>query len=99
MTDSADMTDAAKRLQAALTTLEGSLSPLLSKVTQLEKVAADSQAFTQDRSRLAAELDVVKSQNEKLMARDAEFNRLADATTQEIDRVIADVHRALDKGA
>lgn len=99
MTDSADMNQAAKQLQTALSKLEGSLSPLLSKVSRLEKTAQDAQAFTEDRSRLASELDLAKSQNEQLMARDAEFNRLADATTQEIDRVIADVQRALDIGA
>ncbi|MEP1231086.1 MAG: DUF4164 family protein [Litorimonas sp.] len=99
MTDSADMANAAKRLERALAGLEGSLSPLLSKVARLEKTAVDSQAFTEDRSRLATELDVAKSQNEKYMAREAEFNRLADVTTQELDRVIADVQRALEKGA
>jgi len=99
MSDSADMSNAAKRLQEALTTLEGSLSPLLAKVTHLEKTAGDSEAFSEDRARLASELDVAKSQNEHLTAREAEFNRLADETTQELDRVIADVERALNKGA
>jgi len=99
MTDSVDMNTAAKRLQTALTTLEGSLSPLLSKVSRLEKAAVDSEAFSEDRARLASELDLAKSQNEQFAARETEFNRLATETTQELDRVIADVQRALDKGA
>ncbi len=103
MSDSADMSEAAKRLQTALSTLEGSLSPLLAKVSRLEKTANDSQAFNEDRARLASELDMAKSQNEQFEARAAahdsrelEFNRLAEATTQELDRVIADVQRVLD---
>ena len=106
MSDSADMSEAAKRLQTALTTLEGSLSPLLAKVSRLEKTANDSQAFNADRARLASELDLAKSQNEQFAARAAqhdsrerEFNRLADETTQELDRVIADVQRALNSDA
>ena len=106
MTDSADINTAAKRLQTALPTLEGSVSPLLSKVIRLEQAATDSEAFSEDRARLASELDVAKSENEQFAAREqqyqsreAEFNRLASETTQELDRVIADVQRALDKGA
>jgi len=106
MPDSADISNAAIRLQSALTALEESVSPLLAKVSRLEKAAGDSQAFTEDRARLASELDLAKSENEKLAEqseryqnREAEFQRLADATTQELDRVIADVERALAKGA
>jgi len=99
MTDSADMTEAAKRLQTALASLEGSLSPLLAKVSRLEKTAGDAQAFSEDRARLASELDLAKSENAKYLSREAEFARLADTTTQELDRVIADVERALGTGA
>jgi len=99
MSDGVDMNEAAKALQTALSKLEGSLSSLLSKVSRLEKAEQDGQAFSEDRARLASELDLAKSQNEQHQAREAEFSALAAQTTQELDRVIADVQRALQAGA
>lgn len=104
MTDSADISDAAKRLQLALSKLEGKLDPILSKVARLEAQTQEASVFTQDRARLASELDEAKSKNEQFAtrietaaAREIEFAQLAEVTTQEIERVINDVERALGR--
>jgi len=51
MNDSADIKTAANRLQTALSNLEESLSPLLEKVTRLERVAQEAESFKTDRSK------------------------------------------------
>jgi len=95
MTDSADIKMAAERLQQALRKLEGSLDPLLGRLSQLERESVESQSFEQDRAALAAKLDEAKSREEDYQAREKEFAQLADETTQELDRVIRQVSSAL----
>ncbi len=98
MNDSADIKTAAERLQSALRSLEGSLSPLLDKVGRLEAEAKEAEAMNVDRAELAAKLDDSKAKEENFAAREKEFTVLADETTQELDRVIRQVRTALGEG-
>jgi len=114
MNDSADIKAAADRLQSALKSLEGSLSPLLDKVTRLETEVKEAETMSADRaelaakldsstakeedSELAAKLDSSTAKEEDFAAREKEFNALADETTQELDRVIRQVRTALGEG-
>jgi hypothetical protein len=98
MNDSADIKTAADRLQSALRSLEGSLGPLLDKVSRLETEAKEAQTMTEDRAVLAAKLDESTAKEESYAAREKEFNVLADETTQELDRVIRQVRTALGEG-
>ena len=98
MNDSADIKTAADRLQSALRSLEGSLSPLLDKVNRLEVEAKEAETMNEDRAELAAKLDASKAKEEGYAAREKEFNVLADETTQELDRVIRQVRTALGEG-
>lgn len=94
--------DAANRLQDALKSLEGALTPMANRLAKLEKASIDSEAFTEDRARLARELDESKARqqelevgNQRLIARENEFKALADETMQELDAVISQVRHAL----
>ena len=98
MNDSADIKMAANRLQQALRTLEGSLNPLLERVSRLESSARETETLKQDRVSMAADLDNAKAREQSFAAREAEFNALADETTQELDRVIRQVRGALEEG-
>ena len=95
MNDSADIKMAIDRLQQALQKLESSIDPLLTKVTKLEKVAAESEDFNSDRAELAQKLDASAARAKEFEAREAEFADLAEDTTQELERVIAQVRQAL----
>lgn len=102
MTDSANIKIAADRLQRALRTLEGSLLPLVEKVSLLEKQAEEAGSFQEDRAELTRQLDSAlarerdMSEREKEFGlREAEFSALADDTTQELDRVIRQVRQVL----
>ncbi|WP_371395792.1 DUF4164 family protein [Fretibacter rubidus] len=97
MNDSVDIKTAADRLQSALKSLEGELSPLLDKVSKLERIAREAESFETDRAALASSLDQAKSREAEFTAREAEFTKLADATTQELDTVIRQVQKALAK--
>ena len=66
MNDSADIKDAAQFLQSALKKLEGAIDPFLISYSQLKSDSTDSESFSQDRARLASELDDVKSEKEDL---------------------------------
>lgn len=97
--------EAANRLQDALRALEGALTPMADRLGKLEKASADSEAFTQDRARLARQLDESKARqqeledgNQRLLARENEFKALADETMQELDAVISQVRHALSDG-
>ena len=105
MSDSADMIAAALRLTQAMDVLEAQVEPLLSKISDLEYQLGESQAFTEDRTRLAAALDAAEAKNaqhvqsaDDFAAREAEFKRLAAQTTEQLDRIINDVTRVLSKG-
>lgn len=99
MNDSADIKFAADKLNKALKSLEDALGPMVKKMGQLEGVAKDSEAFSEDRARLAAELDAAKAEAQEREAafksRETEFNALAGETAQELDRVIGVVRMAL----
>ena len=98
MNDSADIKTAADKLQSALRALEGSLTPLLDKVSRLEAEAKEAETMGADRADLAAKLDASKANEERFTVREKEFNALADETTQELDRVIRQVRTALGEG-
>lgn len=98
MNDSADIKTAADRLQSALRSLEGSLSPLLEKVSRLEIEAKEAETMNTDRAALAAKLDESTAKENQFAAREKEFNALADETRQELDRVIRQVRTALGEG-
>ena len=100
MNDSADMKSAAQSLQLALTKLEGALDPLMRNVHQLKAEATESEGFSQDRARLASELDNAKAEAEdlqkKMVAREKEFASLAEESTQELNSVIKTVQIAME---
>ena len=98
MNDSADIKTAADRLQSALRSLEGSLTPLLDKMSRLEMANKEAETMGADRADLAAKLDASTAKEEIYAAREKEFNALADETTQELDRVIRQVRTALGEG-
>jgi len=85
-------------MQSALRALEGSLDPLLDKVSRLETVSKEAETMGADRADLAAKLDASTAKEESYAAREKEFNALADETTQELDRVIRQVRTALGEG-
>lgn len=95
MTEVTTVKHAADRLQRALKNLEASLKPMVARVGVLEQKNADARNNDADRSRLAGELDELKSDHDSLKAREAEFTKLAGETTQELDAVISEVMRVL----
>lgn len=100
MNDSADIKAAADSLNAALEKLEQAISPVLSNYKDLKVQSRESESFSQDRARLAAELDNAKAEQEKILSgvnlREKELDALANETTQELDRVIRHVQVALE---
>lgn len=97
MNDSADMKqatlkDAALALQTAVAALEKSLDPMLGKLARLETTAREAEGFSEDRVRLAAELDEAL---EARRVREAEFETLSKQTRAELDLTIAALQQAL----
>lgn len=97
MNDSADMKhvtlkDAALALQTAVAALEKSLDPMLGKLASLETKAREAEGFSEDRARLAAELDDAL---EARRVREAEFDALSKQTRAELDMTIAALQQAL----
>ena len=97
MNDSADMKqtslkDAALALQTAIAALEQSLDPMLGKLARLETKARESESFSEDRVRLAAQLDEAL---EARRLREAEFETLSKQTRRELDMTIAALQQAL----
>jgi uncharacterized protein YdeI (YjbR/CyaY-like superfamily) len=97
MNDSADMKqatlkDAALALQTAVAALEKSLDPMLGKLARLETKAREAEGFSEDRVRLAAELDDAL---EARRVREAEFETLSKQTRAELDMTIAALQQAL----
>ena len=76
MNDSADIKAAAGRLQSALSALEDSLGPIMSKITTLEKTAKEAETFQQDRAQLATLLDESVAKEASFNERDAEFKQI-----------------------
>ena len=91
--------EAADRLNSAVKSLEGALSPLVQKVADLEREREHAQSFDKDRARLASELDEAAARENDLKAkfkdREDEFAQLASETTAELDSVISEVLRSL----
>ncbi len=97
MNDSADIKNAADRLQSALAKLENSLTPLLQDLNRLESVEKESIRFKADRADLAAQLDHAKARSQDFDKREAEFTELTNETITELDRVIRQVNTVLQQ--
>ncbi len=104
MSDSADIRGAADKLNAALANLEAALDPMLSDLNRLRQVETESANFVEDRAKLAQQLDDAKAREADMASRaanyserEAEFQRLADETTAELDQVIAKVQNVLER--
>jgi low affinity Fe/Cu permease len=90
MNDSADMkqarlADAANALQSALGALEKALDPMLVRLESLETKARESEGLSEDRAKLAAQLDEAL---EARRQREAEFEALSKQTRNELDQTI-----------
>ncbi len=97
MSDSADMKEAADKLNRALANLEAALDPMVADLARLRKVESESENFVEDRAKLAQQLDNAKAREASYNDREAEFQRLADETTGELDKVIAKVQSVLER--
>ena len=101
MNDSADIKTAKATLADSLDSLEAGVSQLLSRMQTLEAGAKDSEAFREDRVKLAAELDEMAAQAEtarnRLATREAEFSKLTQDSEAELDRVMTIVRGALER--
>ena len=101
MNDSVDIKSAKAALADSLDSLEAGVSQLLSRMQTLEAGAKDSEAFREDRMKLAAELDEMAAQAEtaknKLSEREAEFSKLTQDSEAELDRVMTIVRSALER--
>lgn len=96
---------AASRLQDALKSLEGALSPMAARLKKLEAGAQDGEMLQEDRARLARRLDEAKAANSghaeqtaQWAQQEKEFAQLANETMAELDAVITQVQHALGKG-
>jgi len=101
MNDSADIKSASSALTDSVDSLEEGIAQLLSRMQALEAGAKDSDAFREDRVKLAGQLDDMASQAEaarnKLAAREAEFAKLTQDSEAELDRVMTIVRGALQR--
>lgn len=97
MSDSADIKVATEKLNLALKNLERVLSPMVEDYARCKKIANESGNFAEDRSRLAQDLDLAKSKVSGFEDREAEFSRLANETTAELDQVISQVRNVLER--
>ena len=101
MNDSADIKSASIALTDSVDSLEVGVAQLLSRMQALEAGAKDSDAFREDRVKLAGQLDDMASQAEaarnKLAAREAEFAKLTQDSEAELDRVMTIVRGALQR--
>ena len=101
MNDSADIKSASIALTDSVDSLEEGIAQLLSRMQALEAGAKDSDAFREDRVKLAGQLDDMASKAEaarnKLAAREAEFAKLTQDSEAELDRVMTIVRGALQR--
>lgn len=97
MNDSADIRVAAEKLNAALKNLEAAVDPMLADLSDLKQFKNESENFVEDRAKLAQALDEAKARGAQFDGREAEFRRLADETTNELDQVIAKVQNVLER--
>jgi len=84
-----------------LESLETGLGQIMSRIKTLEASANDSDAFREDRAKLAGQLDEMAAEaeaaKEKLTSREAEFNQLTQQSEAELDRIIGVVKGALER--
>lgn len=101
MTDSADIKSAKYALEQAVDSLEAGLGQLMSRMKTLEASANDSDAFREDRAKLAGQLDEMAAEAEaaknQLTAREAEFQKITQDSEAELDRVMHVVRSALER--
>jgi len=101
MTDSADIKSAKQALEQAVDSLEAGLGGLMSRMKSLEASANDSDAFREDRVKLAGQLDEMAAEAEgakqKLAAREAEFTKITQEGEAELERIMGVVRGALEK--
>lgn len=100
MNDSADIKSAMAALDNSVDSLEARIGQLLSRMRTLEADANDSEAFREDRTKLAGQLDEMAAQAEaaknQLASREAEFAKLTQESEAELERVMTIVRGALD---
>lgn len=101
MNDSADIKSAKAALDNSVDSLEAGVAQLLSRMKTLEAGVNDSEAFREDRAKLAGQLDEMAAQAEaarsQLAAREAEFTKLTQESEAELDRVMSFVRGALER--
>jgi len=101
MNDSVDMKSAKQALNQAVDALEASLSDIMTKMNTLEASANDSEAFREDRVKLAGQLDEMAAAAEtaknQLATREAEFIKITQDSEAELDRVMNVVRGALER--
>lgn len=101
MNDSADIKSAATALADSVESLETGVAKLMSRMQTLEAGAKDSDAFREDRVKLAGQLDEMAAQAEaaknQLATREAEFAKLTQDSEAELDRVMTLVRGALER--
>lgn len=85
------ISEANARLNEALQLLEVRLSDLADQMQDLEASRKDLDAVRQSETALKAQLEEAES-------READFAKLAEETTKELDTVIAEVRDALGEG-
>ena len=103
MNDSADIESAQANLDKSVDLLESGVTQLLSRMKTLEIGANDSEAFREDRAKLAGQLDEMAAQAEAaqnaLAQREAEFTKLTRDSEAELDRVMNVVRGALERSS
>jgi len=100
MTDSADIKPARQSLEQAVDSLEAGLGQLMTRMKTLEASANDSDAFREDRAKLAGQLDEMAAEAEaakdQLAAREAEFIQITQESEAELERIMGVVRGALE---
>ena len=101
MNDSADIETAKAALEGSVDSLEAGVKHLLSRMQTLEAGANDSEAFREDRAKLAGQLDEMAAKAEAaqnaLAQREADFTKLTQDSEAELDRVMNVVRGALER--
>ena len=101
MNDSADIESAKAALDNSVDSLEAGVTQLLSRMKTLETGANDSEAFREDRAKLAGQLDEMAAQAEaaqnSLAQREADFAKLTRESEAELDSVMTVVRGALER--
>ncbi len=85
-----DLDPSARRLDAALSRLEGALDSLMSRTGDPAVMRAELAALAEDRARMAEELD-------GSLAREEELQALADEASEALGAAIEEVRAALGK--